>query len=170
MSGVPDPLYVEARRVLLDAAEALAAHFDSIVLVGAQAIYLHTGTADFAVAEFTTDVTNLLARSRVGTQSQLVAFKLTLARRKAEMTHQEAADAISRHMDADWTQATVATVESSVTGARIVSSYRRSCWRFTLRSTSELAGSSCLRRAMGPQRWRRRSTRVLSVGTGCSVV
>ena len=55
MSGAPDPLYAEARRVLLDAAEALAAHLDSIVLVGAQAIYLHTGDADFAVAEFTTD-------------------------------------------------------------------------------------------------------------------
>lgn len=55
MSGVPDPLCVEARQVLLDAAEALAAHFDSIVLVGAQAIFLHTGVADFAVAEFTTD-------------------------------------------------------------------------------------------------------------------
>ena len=55
MSGAPDPLYVEARRVLLDAAEALAAHLDSIVLVGAQAIYLYTGDADLAVAEFTTD-------------------------------------------------------------------------------------------------------------------
>ena len=55
MSGAPDPLYVEARRVLLDAAEALSAHLDSIVLVGAQAIYLHTGDADLAVAEFTTD-------------------------------------------------------------------------------------------------------------------
>lgn len=55
MSGAPDPLYVEARRVLLDAAEALAAHLDSIVLVGAQAIYVHTGDADLAVAEFTTD-------------------------------------------------------------------------------------------------------------------
>ena len=55
MSGAPDPLYVEARRVLLDAGEALAAHLDSIVLVGAQAIYLHTGDADLAVAEFTTD-------------------------------------------------------------------------------------------------------------------
>lgn len=40
---------------MLDAAEALAPHLDSIILVGAQAIYLHTGAADLAVAEFTID-------------------------------------------------------------------------------------------------------------------
>lgn len=55
MSGVPDPLYVQARRVLLDATEALAEQLDAIVLVGAQAVYLHTGDADLAVAEYTTD-------------------------------------------------------------------------------------------------------------------
>ena len=55
MSGGPDPLYVRARTVLLDAADALAEQLDALVLVGAQAIYLHTGRADFAVAEYTTD-------------------------------------------------------------------------------------------------------------------
>ena len=55
MPGVPDPLYVRARRALLDAVEALAEHRDALVLVGAQAIYLHTGDADLAVAEYTTD-------------------------------------------------------------------------------------------------------------------
>lgn len=55
MTGAPDPLYVQARSVLLDAAEALAPHLDSIVLVGAQAVYMHTGSADLAVAEYTTD-------------------------------------------------------------------------------------------------------------------
>ncbi len=55
MPGAPDPLYVRARSALLDAAEALAPHLDAIVLVGAQAIYLHTGDADLAVAEYTTD-------------------------------------------------------------------------------------------------------------------
>ena len=55
MSGGPDPLYVRARTALLDAADALAEQFDAIVLVGAQAIYLHTGDADFAAAELTTD-------------------------------------------------------------------------------------------------------------------
>ncbi len=55
MSGGPDPLYVRARTALLDTAEALAEQLDAVVLVGAQAIYIHTGDADFAVAEYTTD-------------------------------------------------------------------------------------------------------------------
>lgn len=50
-----DELYVIARRVLLDALEALGPHRDATILVGAQAIYLHTGDADLAVAEYTTD-------------------------------------------------------------------------------------------------------------------
>jgi hypothetical protein len=55
VSGEPDPLYVRARGALLDAVEALGVHRDAIVLVGAQAIYLHTGDAGLAVAEYTTD-------------------------------------------------------------------------------------------------------------------
>ncbi|CAN5249869.1 hypothetical protein BH20ACT8_BH20ACT8_11030 [soil metagenome] len=55
MTGVSDPLYVRARAALLDAVEALAAQLDAVVLVGAQAIYLHAGDADLAVAEYTTD-------------------------------------------------------------------------------------------------------------------
>jgi hypothetical protein len=53
--GVPDPEYVLARRVLLDALQALGDQRSAIVLVGAQAIYLHTGDADLAVAPYTTD-------------------------------------------------------------------------------------------------------------------
>lgn len=55
MLGDLDPAYVLARTALLDAADALAPHLDAVVLVGAQAIYLHTGEADLAVAAFTTD-------------------------------------------------------------------------------------------------------------------
>ena len=55
MSGGPDPLYVRARIALLDAADALSEQLDAVVLVGAQAVYLHTGDADFATAEYTTD-------------------------------------------------------------------------------------------------------------------
>ena len=55
MSGGLDPLYVRARTALLAAADALAEQFDAVVLVGAQAIYLHTAAADFAAAEYTTD-------------------------------------------------------------------------------------------------------------------
>ena len=53
------------------------------------------------------------------TASQLVAFNLTRARHKAGMTQQEAAEAISRYTETEWTQATLATAEGSVTGARI---------------------------------------------------
>lgn len=55
MAGEPDPLYVLARRALLDGLAALEPHLDAIVVIGAQAIYVHTGSADLAVAEFTTD-------------------------------------------------------------------------------------------------------------------
>lgn len=37
------PEYVAARRVLLDALEALKDHLPSLILVGAQAVYHHTG-------------------------------------------------------------------------------------------------------------------------------
>ncbi len=40
MIGEPDPLYVVARRVLLDALDALGPHREACVLVGAQAVYL----------------------------------------------------------------------------------------------------------------------------------
>jgi len=50
-----DELYVLARRVLLDALQALGPHREAVVLVGAQAVYLHVGEADLAVAPFTTD-------------------------------------------------------------------------------------------------------------------
>lgn len=55
MPGDPDPLYVLARRALLDGLDALTPHLDSIVVIGAQAVYAHTGPADLPVAEFTTD-------------------------------------------------------------------------------------------------------------------
>lgn len=66
MPGVPDPLYVRAREVLLDAIEALGPHLSSIVLVGAQAIYLHTGEGDLAVAPFTTDADVVLDPEGLG--------------------------------------------------------------------------------------------------------
>ena len=49
-------MYVRARSALLDAAAALADQLHAVVLVGAQAVYLHTGDADFvATAAYTTD-------------------------------------------------------------------------------------------------------------------
>ncbi|HEV3002615.1 MAG TPA: hypothetical protein VGW75_17900 [Solirubrobacteraceae bacterium] len=53
--GAVDPRYVAARRALLDALEALAAHRRALVVVGAQAIYLRTGAGEIGIAPFTTD-------------------------------------------------------------------------------------------------------------------
>lgn len=50
-----DDLYVLARRVLLDALDALGPHQDAVILVGAHAVYLRVGEADVAVAPYTTD-------------------------------------------------------------------------------------------------------------------
>ena len=55
MHGAPAPEYVQARRVLFDALEVLDAHLPGLVLVGAQAVYLHTGAATIAVPDYTTD-------------------------------------------------------------------------------------------------------------------
>lgn len=49
------PEYIEARRVLLDALDALGSQSNAVVLAGAQAIYLRTGPASLAIAEHTTD-------------------------------------------------------------------------------------------------------------------
>jgi len=55
MPGESDNLLVQARSALLDALDALGAHADSVVIIGAQAIYLHTGEISVAVAEATKD-------------------------------------------------------------------------------------------------------------------
>src|SRR5688572_16544708 len=54
MTGGSD-LMVAARRVLLDALEALHSHRDAVIVIGAQAIYMHTGGARVALAEATKD-------------------------------------------------------------------------------------------------------------------
>lgn len=50
-----DPQYVAARRVLLDALEALAEHEQAVIVAGAQAIYLRTGQGEIGIAPYTTD-------------------------------------------------------------------------------------------------------------------
>ena len=50
-----DPIYVLARAVLFDALETLGDHIEALILVGAQAIYLHAGEGDLATAPYTTD-------------------------------------------------------------------------------------------------------------------
>lgn len=55
MTGGESNLIVEARSALLDALAALKEHRDQVVVVGAQAVYLHTGAAGIELAEFTKD-------------------------------------------------------------------------------------------------------------------
>jgi hypothetical protein len=56
MTGAPEREYVAARRALIDALEAIGPQRRSAVLVGAQAIYLHTGDDEsIPVSPFTTD-------------------------------------------------------------------------------------------------------------------
>ncbi|NMF29707.1 GSU2403 family nucleotidyltransferase fold protein [Cellulosimicrobium aquatile] len=52
---VLEPEYVAARGALLDALAALEGHRDQLVLVGAQAVYHHTGEADLNIPLMTTD-------------------------------------------------------------------------------------------------------------------
>lgn len=53
--GGPDPVYVRARRALLDALHALGPHRKAAILVGAQAVYLHAGEAWEPLSSFTID-------------------------------------------------------------------------------------------------------------------
>lgn len=55
MSGDRE-VYTRARRVLLDALEALAEHRRAVILVGAQAVYLRTGEDEKAAAPYTLDL------------------------------------------------------------------------------------------------------------------
>lgn len=62
------PEYIAARRVLLDALDALGDHIGCLVLVGAQAVYHHTGATSLSVPPMTTDAdlaidTDLLAET-----------------------------------------------------------------------------------------------------------
>lgn len=70
-----DRIYVAARRVLLDALVALAAHDRAVIVAGAQAIYLRTGSADLTitVAPYTTDGDLALDPRNLGDDPQLEA-------------------------------------------------------------------------------------------------
>lgn len=48
-------LYIVARRVLLDALVALQEHRDGVILIGAQAVYVHAADAHLGVAAYTSD-------------------------------------------------------------------------------------------------------------------
>ena len=59
------PEYVAARHVLLDALGALHDHLDNLILVGAQAVYLHTGDGTLNVPPMTTDADLALNTQRL---------------------------------------------------------------------------------------------------------
>jgi hypothetical protein len=49
MPAEPDPQSVAARRVLFDTLKALGPKRKAVILIGAQAIYLHTGSIELAL-------------------------------------------------------------------------------------------------------------------------
>src|SRR5450759_2878621 len=76
----------DARTALLDALQALDRQRASVIVVGAQAIYLHTGPLpQVALAEFTLD-----GDLAVDTRSLSAAPLLDEAMRKGRFTHNEA--------------------------------------------------------------------------------
>ena len=69
---------IEARTGLLDALEALGPHRDSVILVGAQAIYIHTSKFKSSIAEFTKDA-DLAFQPELLASSPLIEVLLTEA-------------------------------------------------------------------------------------------
>jgi hypothetical protein len=68
-----DPRYVAARRILLNALVALAPQQRAVIVVGAQAIYLRTGSGDLSVAPYTTDGDLALDPSHLSDDPELEA-------------------------------------------------------------------------------------------------
>jgi len=68
-----DPRYVAARRCLLDALTALAPHNRAIVVAGAQAVYLRSGSAPPPRAPYTTDGDLALDPTLLGDDPELEA-------------------------------------------------------------------------------------------------
>jgi len=78
-AGGTDEFMVLVRATLLDALEALAAQREAIVVIGAQAVYLHTGAAEVAIAEFTKD-SDLAIDPRELTDGPLIEAAMEAAR------------------------------------------------------------------------------------------
>lgn len=77
MPGASSP-EAKARRALLDALQALGAHAEALVLVGAQAIYLHTGDAPVTLEPFTKDADLALNPAELG-EHPLIEEAMTAA-------------------------------------------------------------------------------------------
>ena len=74
METTADQRTISAREGLLDAVEALGAHSEAVILVGAQAIYVHTGEvgARFAVSPFTYDADIALDPALLGSDPTII--------------------------------------------------------------------------------------------------
>lgn len=66
-----DPVHIAARSVLLDALVGLAEHRDAVIVAGAQAVYLHTGEGDLAIAPFTSDGDLAIDPEQLGSDPRL---------------------------------------------------------------------------------------------------
>lgn len=71
-------LLVSARSALLDVLEALHAHRDAVIVIGAQAIYLHTGAGEVGLAEATKD-SDLALDTRILPDEPLLEQAMTAA-------------------------------------------------------------------------------------------
>ena len=74
METLYDRDHIAARETLLDAVEALAPHSDAVILVGAQAIYVHAESEDasFALSPFTYDADIALDPGLLGSSPTIV--------------------------------------------------------------------------------------------------
>ncbi len=82
--GENDPVVIVARLVLLDALEAIAGQRDAVILVGAQAVYMHTGRAALAVAEYTRDVDLAIDVERIASEPKLAEALAAAGFRKGD--------------------------------------------------------------------------------------
>lgn len=94
-------LLVAARRTLLDALDALAEQREALVLIGAQAIYLHTGAAPVALAETTKD-SDLAVDPRTLSDSPLLDDAMTRAGFHRDPQHPQPGGC-SQHRVSLWT-------------------------------------------------------------------
>ena len=74
MAAAVDQRIIGAREGLLDAVDALGPHGEAVILVGAQAIYVHTGEAGggFAVSPFTYDADIVLDPALLGSDPTII--------------------------------------------------------------------------------------------------
>lgn len=89
------PEYVAARRTLLDALDALVAHRDSLILIGAQAVYLHTGSQGMSVPPMTTDADLALDADLLADDPEIAATMQGAGFKSGQPGHWENAQGIA---------------------------------------------------------------------------